>query len=63
MSKVTRAQARARARASTPAHARTHPRAHTNTQKYIILIAFPQQQWLLGYMYTAVLFHKYLYDT
>ena len=34
-------------------------RSHTNTQKYVTLIAFPQQQWLcqraatLRYTYTA----------
>ena len=27
-------------------HAWTHPRTRAHTQKYVILIAFPQQQWL-----------------
>jgi hypothetical protein len=56
ISKVTRAQTRQR-RASTRAHARTH----THTQKYVILIAFPRQQWfherasILRYTYIASL--------
>ena len=53
--KATRAQSHARALHSHP-HARTHAhactnlrvsaRAHTHTQKYAVLITFPQQQWL-----------------
>ena len=45
ISKTTRAQAHACARAPTPTHtcARTH--AHAHTQKYVILIGFPRQQW------------------
>ena len=39
ISKATRAQARALAPAL------THARAHIHTHKYVIIIAFPQQQW------------------
>ena len=56
-SRATRAQAYARAREPTPKRAR----AHTHTQKYIILLAFPRQQWfrkrasILRYAYIACL--------
>ena len=42
-------------------HARGHTRAHTHTDQYVILIAFPRQQWFrerastLCYTYTACL--------
>ena len=40
VSKATRAQG------NPPlTHARTHPRAHMHTHKYVIIFAFPQQQW------------------
>ena len=44
ISKATYEQAYARARAPTHKHVRTH--AHTHTQKYVIVFAFPRQQWL-----------------
>jgi hypothetical protein len=56
--KATRAQVYTRAQAPTLTHARA--RAHTHTEKQIILIAFPWQQWLyknvsmLRYTYKVV---------
>ena len=57
--KATRAYAQTRTRAQTPANARkhTHPRSRAHTEKYLILFAFPLQQWfgkpvlILRYMY------------
>ena len=54
ISKPTCAQAHTRVRAPTPtpthtaARTNTHtlPHAHAHTQKYVIIIAFPRQQWL-----------------
>ena len=51
ISKTRRAQAHARARAHPPAHhthtrTRTHASILPHTQKYVIFIAFPRQQWL-----------------
>ena len=40
----TQTQAHTRARARN--HARKHPRAGTQTEKFIIIIAFPRQKWL-----------------
>ena len=67
ISKRTRSQTHARLHANT--HARTHAQTHTHmltnarthAEKYVILIAFPQQQWLrervsvMRYTYIACL--------
>ena len=69
ISKTTRAQAHARVRAPTTTHALQHPRERAHTQIYVILMAFPRQQWLrerasmLRYMYIAsylILAHFYI---
>jgi hypothetical protein len=39
------ARLHARTRMHTPTHPGTHTRTHAQTNKYVILIAFPQQQW------------------
>ena len=56
---LTHAQALTHARVQT--HTYTH--THTHTQKYVVIIAFPRQQWfrklasLLRYMYIACFAH------
>jgi hypothetical protein len=45
ISKATRARAYARARAPTQAYTSTRSPTHARTQKYVILFAFPLQQW------------------
>ena len=63
ISKPTRAQSHARANAPTPTctYARTRMHLPTNTQKYVLLIAFPRQQRfrerasMLRYTYIACL--------
>jgi hypothetical protein len=45
ISKAIRAQAHARAHEPIPIHTRTYALARAHTQKYAIVIAFPQQQW------------------
>ena len=72
------AQAHSRARAPSPhphthalthPHARAHARARTHTQKCVILIAFPLQQWfherasVLRYAYIACLVCNLIYQT
>ena len=60
ISKPTSAQEHACARAS------THPHTHTHTDQYVILTAFPQQQWfrkrasLLRYTYIVCLVFRYI---
>ena len=44
ISKSARAKAQANARA--PTHTHAHARTRTHTHKYIVLTAFPRQQWL-----------------
>ena len=57
ISTATRAETYARARAHTHTYTHTHTHTHTRAQKYVTLIAFPQQQWfgertsLLRYTY------------
>jgi hypothetical protein len=52
---------KARLQARTRIHTHTHTHTHTYTQTYVILIAFPRQQWfrerasLLRYTYIACL--------
>ena len=65
VTKATRAKTCARVRAPTPTHAlRTRMQSRallTHTKKYVILIAFPRQQWfreralILRYTYSACL--------
>ena len=69
ISRATREQAHTPSRTPTPTHAHTHmlavtctrARTYTHTDQYIILIAFPQQQWfrerasLLRYTYITCL--------
>ena len=58
---VIRAYTRPRPCIHTHTRARSHTQTHTHTHKYIILIAFPRQQWfrervsLLRYIYIACL--------
>ena len=69
---LTRLYARMRMRTHTSTrpgtHMHAHTRKHAHTDQYVILIAFPRQQWfrerasVLRYTYIACLFF-YLYDT